>query len=452
MKLLIIYSNKNINFNKNFDFVNDIFNFDYIQNKDCIDINELYWYCPKYYSYYLFIDKEINISYEKINDILLNIIKYKPAIIYLDKNIKIYHRSIIHYVYPLLNYKKYGNYIFNIQRILEEPLDSYTILMDKKIIKLNNYKLKNDRLWILLYNWFKSCIKKKYKSNNNNYIILDEEINKINFLEKFNVYEYFNVNHEYFNMKRLRFHKNNKEIYGYCTMHHFIHDFHNINRNSIINHLIKKFNYKIYLEIGVYNCYHFNDVYIDKKYGVDPSPKLDDIVYKKWEDKIYKLKSEDFFKNLDNSEKFDIIFIDGCLYEYNVMNDVINSLNHLNDNGIIILHDCNPPSEFFQRDNYNKRHNGIKKGKLIWNNREYTDRHWNGKAWKVISQLRMTRKDLEIYVVDCDWGVGIIKKSEKENELFNMVTKEEIENYEIFIKYRKYILNLITPEKFLDIF
>ena len=44
-----------------------------------------------------------------------------------------------------------------------------------------------------------------------------------------------------------------------------------------------------------------------------------------------------FFEELDVNEKYDIIFIDGCLYEYNVMTDVLNGLKHLSENGTIVL-------------------------------------------------------------------------------------------------------------------
>jgi len=429
MKTLIVYSNFNIYDNI---YTN---NYDIIYDNLCNNINDLYRKCPKIYCYYLFADFSFDINI--LPDIINILHNYKPAIIELAKYIKIYHRSIIHYVYPLLNTNKFN--VYDIQSIIEEPLENYKYYFHQKIKR----SLPNVNTHINTNNFLKSLIIKRIKVDN--YKIVNESIDKINFLDKFNVFDYFNLDHKYFKTKRIKFHKNNKEMYGYCGMYHFLHDFHNINRNSIINHLIQKYNFKKYLEIGVYNCYHFDEVIIDEKYGVDPSPKTDDAVYKHWKNNIYQYTSEEFFKILDPSEKFDIIFIDGCLYEYNVMNDVIESLNHLNPNGIIVLHDCNPPNEFLQRDNYDDRYSN---NKLVWNNRTYTDRHWNGKAWKVISKLRMTREDLEVYVVDSDWGVGIIKRGKQ--ELFKMT--DDVDNYDTFIKYRKYILNLITPEKFLEIF
>ncbi len=133
------------------------------------------------------------------------------------------------------------------------------------------------------------------------------------------------------------------------------------------------------------------------------------------------------------------------------MNDILNGLKHLTENGTIVLHDCNPPNEFLQRDDYNSRYNGSKENKIIWNNRSYSDRHWQGKAWKAITKLRCERDDLEVSVVDCDWGVGIIRRGKQ--ELFKIIKdKKEVNKYETFIKYRRHILNLISAEKFLELY
>ena len=433
MKTLIIYTNysdeKIIN-KENYDIV--------LSNKH--SINVLYEECPKTYCYYLITNQKINFEIDVIID---NLKKYKPAILIIDQKTKIYHRSVIHYSYPLLDTFKFGNCSYYIQEIIEEPLSKYTLCLNQTKYEHHN----KDKLWSKTYKWFSKCIIKRFNQSEK-YVVINEDIKTANFLNKFNIFHFFDVEHPYFKMKRIKFHKNNREMYGQCGMYHFLHDFHNINRNSIINHLIKKFNYKTYLEIGVYNCVHLNDVIIEEKYGVDPSPKLDDPIYKKWSNNIYLYNSIDFFKKLDPNEKFDIIFIDGCLYEHNVTSDVSNALDHLNENGTIVLHDCNPPHSFMQRDNYNMKYIGSQGENIIWNNRNYTTKNFNGKAWKVITKFRTTRDDLEVYTVDTDWGTAIIRKGHQ--ELFK--TDEDINDYQTLVKYRKYMLNLISPEEFLEIF
>ena len=36
---------------------------------------------------------------------------------------------------------------------------------------------------------------------------------------------------------------------------------------------------------------------------------------------------------------------------------------------------------------------------------------WNGTVWKAIYDLRTSRTDLKVCVVDTDWGIGIVKNN-----------------------------------------
>jgi hypothetical protein len=165
----------------------------------------------------------------------------------------------------------------------------------------------------------------------------------------------------------------------------------------VINQLIKKFGFKNYLEIGVSDpseC--FDNVICENKMGVDPGLEFPDNPVK------YPMTSDNFFLQLENGKldldpgfRWDIIFIDGLHISTQVMKDVINSLYHLNPNGYILLHDCNPETYFMQREDY------------------YIDgvQHpWNGTVWKVIYNLRATRDDLQVCTVNTDWGVGVIRR------------------------------------------
>ncbi len=168
-------------------------------------------------------------------------------------------------------------------------------------------------------------------------------------------------------------------------------------RYDLINTLIQKFGFKNYLEIGVSDpseC--FNNVICENKMGVDPGLEFPDNPVK------YPMTSDDFFFNLekgnldlDSGFRWDIVFIDGLHISTQVMKDVINSLYHLNPQGYILLHDCNPETYFMQREDY------------------YIDgqqQPWNGTVWKVIYNLRATRDDLQVCTVNTDWGVGVIRR------------------------------------------
>ena len=110
-------------------------------------------------------------------------------------------------------------------------------------------------------------------------------------------------------------------------------------RWDIINQLIKDNGYQSYLEIGVYNkAWNFDKIKCKKKVGVDPNKSVG---------ATFALTSDDFFAQ--NKEKFDIIFIDGLHHNEQVQSDIHNSLNSLNENGSIVVHDCNPTTKEMQQ-------------------------------------------------------------------------------------------------------
>jgi hypothetical protein len=191
-------------------------------------------------------------------------------------------------------------------------------------------------------------------------------------------------------------------------------------RWDIINHLINKNNYKSYLEIGVQdyssNCEKIKAEY---KIAVDPTPrnKCDFIG-----------TSDEYFAQLSLETKFDIVFIDGLHLSEQVNKDIENSLNHLNPKGTIVLHDCNPKTESMQLRN---DHGGP----------------WTGDVWKSVFKYRF-RPDLEIYVVDTDYGCGIIKRGNQippsiEYNDFNLT-------WDTLEFNKKEMLNLTSVEEFLN--
>jgi hypothetical protein len=190
-----------------------------------------------------------------------------------------------------------------------------------------------------------------------------------------------------------------------------------MNRTSIINILLKHNQGNKYLEIGVYDGANFNSVNCKYKIGVDPDLSSKATMH---------LKSDEFF-NI-SQEKFDLIFIDGLHHYDQVMKDINNSLSRLNDNGIIVCHDMNPEKEEHQIIPYS---GGI----------------WNGDCWKAFVQLRRLRPDLEMFVIDADYGCAVIKKGNQE-----VLKIDEEVNWENLIKNRKKWLNLISTSEFIKKF
>jgi hypothetical protein len=71
---------------------------------------------------------------------------------------------------------------------------------------------------------------------------------------------------------------------------------------------------------------------------------------------------------------------------------------------------------------------------------------WNGDVWKLIAKLRCTESELEVMVVDADWGVGIVRKGKQ--DLYTKASLEECLTWDYFDVNRNELINLITVEEF----
>lgn len=191
-----------------------------------------------------------------------------------------------------------------------------------------------------------------------------------------------------------------------------------MNRGVIINKLIEKNNYKSYLEIGLDDSKNFNLIRIPNKFSVDPC--IGEYSHAK---PTHKMTSDEFFKN--NKDKFDIIFIDGLHESNQVYKDIINSLKVLNYNGSIICHDMNPFEE----------------GQQVIPRQQKV---WTGDCWKAWVKVKSEFDDLLMYVIDTDWGVGVIQNKLGEGK----IEVDEDLNFNNFMKNKNHWLNLITVMDF----
>ncbi|MFN8578211.1 MAG: class I SAM-dependent methyltransferase [Candidatus Sericytochromatia bacterium] len=231
-----------------------------------------------------------------------------------------------------------------------------------------------------------------------------------------------------------------------------------MNRLTVIQDLINKINAKSYLEIGV--C--FGDIIINvdvkNKYGVDPKFQIPNLEVNGKETfydtknnimTLYELESDTFFKNFakkDLHNGIDIAFVDGLHSYPQSLKDVENCLKYLNPNGFIIMHDCNPLNYAMSYPIVNSINEVIElgeKGELEgWNGA------WNGDVWKALVHLRVKHDDLEIFTIDIDWGLGIIRKG-KSNQLKDITIQDiEISDYYFLEKNREKLLNLKHPRYF----
>ena len=151
-----------------------------------------------------------------------------------------------------------------------------------------------------------------------------------------------------------------------------------------------------YIEIGTRNPEHnFDKIRARMKYSVDPGIEFEDNPVD------FPYTSDEFFEkvfqeNLLIGIEFDVIFIDGLHLAEQVQRDIYNSLKVLKEDGFLVLHDCNPPTEYHAREQYSFF-------------KSPASGYWNGTTWKAFYKARLD-KELSSCCIDTDWGVGIITK------------------------------------------
>jgi len=203
-------------------------------------------------------------------------------------------------------------------------------------------------------------------------------------------------------------------FYGEKFFKRFNYDWSNYpSRFKIIQKIIDKKKYKNYLEIGCDKDSNFSEIKVENKVGVDPKSGG-----------TLQMTSNDFFKQ--NSIYFDCVFIDGQHVYEQVREDILNSLKFLNNDGLIILHDCLPLK--------------------IWNQivpQIYG--HWNGDVWKAIVETR-TMNNVDTYTCKADHGLGIILKRPNKN-LLSLDIKEfkKLKFKDYYFNHKKF-MNIIEVE------
>lgn len=224
-----------------------------------------------------------------------------------------------------------------------------------------------------------------------------------------------------------------------------------LNRIALISELMTKKKLNNYLEIGVFNGHVFFKVKSTFKIAVDPRFQFDGFrkmgkvfinpynIFNRFIEK----KSNDFFADdalrLFAKNPCHMALIDG-MHEYAfALSDVENTLNYLSNDGMIIMHDCNPVTKeeacSFQE----------------WKSRGFKGQ-WNGDVWKTIVHLRSLRDDINVFVLDCDQGLGIVTKGKPESRLSFSPDQIDRLTYEDFDKNRTAWLNLKPASLYRDYF
>jgi hypothetical protein len=185
-------------------------------------------------------------------------------------------------------------------------------------------------------------------------------------------------------------------------------------RTDIIQALIDGFKLKQYLEVGVFNGENFDKIRCEVKHSVDPNFPA-----------TFKVTSDHFFSGFLNA--YDIIFIDGLHTAEQTYKDIVNAYDILLPGGFIVVHDCNPATEWHTRPA-----------------EEYTrGEEWNGTTYQGFIKFKEERTELSCFTVDADYGCGIIT----DRAMLHNVNCNKY--YDYFEAHRGELLQLIDKEAFL---
>jgi hypothetical protein len=208
-----------------------------------------------------------------------------------------------------------------------------------------------------------------------------------------------------------------------------------------------------YLEIGVLEGQVFLRVQATRKFAVDPRFRIG------WARKLYHLARRP--ENLRNryfevtSDKFfaehadsigvgvDVAFIDGLHRREQVRVDIKNCLGYLRSDGVILVHDCLPPSQLAALPADCPSEIAAQAGPN-WTG------EWTGDVYRAVIGLRAERHDLDVFVVDCDFGVAVVTRGNEHPRL--SISQEAVESMTFgdFEADRERLLNVRSPEYFLN--
>jgi len=216
-----------------------------------------------------------------------------------------------------------------------------------------------------------------------------------------------------------------------------------MNRTDVIQRIIDRKEAKTYLEIGVANGTNFFPIRARQKIAVDPNFTFSRERKMRWTLKnlhnvvaqYHQCTSDSYFGRKKSTDRVDVVFIDGLHTYEQSLRDVMNSLVHLEGTGVIVMHDCSPPSRAAAHPA------GSSRDAAELELRGWTG-EWCGDVWRTICYLRSHRTDLRVFVLDCDYGLGIVTEGEADSCL--NLSQEELKEmtYEDLVADRRNLLNL----------
>ena len=166
-------------------------------------------------------------------------------------------------------------------------------------------------------------------------------------------------------------------------------------RVDLINHLCRRYWPVSYLEIGCAGDDCFANIKATDKTGVDPM-----------RGGTHRMTSDEFFQ-LYPRRSFHVIFVDGLHLLDQARRDVDNAEKALRDGGVIVLHDCLPPTK--RSTDPAIMLDALERGEDV-----DSVGIWCGQVWLLLLEL-VARPDLDVVLWPKDFGCAVILKRPTSN-------------------------------------
>lgn len=217
-------------------------------------------------------------------------------------------------------------------------------------------------------------------------------------------------------------------------------------RTEVIQKIIDKKQAQNYLEIGVDFGDNFFPIRAKRKTAVDPTFKFSGSTRWKWTwrnpcnlfARFHEVTSDAFFRDAPPPRPIEVAFIDGLHTYEQSLQDVLNTLEVLAEDGVIVMHDCHPP-------NAAAAHPAKSLEDASAMNLPGWTHEWCGDVWKTVCRLRLERDDLSIFVLDCDYGLGVVTRGAPERPMAARVADVSALTYDDLAADREGLINLKAP-------
>jgi hypothetical protein len=205
-----------------------------------------------------------------------------------------------------------------------------------------------------------------------------------------------------------------------------------------------------YLEIGLRSGHTFLRVRARRKIGVDPAPRIGALKRLRWSlrnpanrrSRIHRMTSDDFFARHGGrlaETGLDVAFVDGLHTYDQSLRDADHCLARLRPRGVVLMHDCSPPSAAAAIPARSPEEARRLAGE-DWRGT------WCGDVYKTILHLRSQRPDLWVCVLDCDRGIGVVRPGPVGSRLALGVEEIAGLGYAELAAHREEWLDLRPPE------